>query len=207
MHSAREYNNNTVIHGKDTKMIYKAVEPCPAGQYCNGVQSMPLCNTGSYNPTIGINDYIAGGHYATKGAKISNPGSNNDCVDGGQCGLVSAGYYSTGGAKISTPGSNSDCVGDGNTCGPCGKGENCPAGSSGKQQCPAGYYCTAGTSENCPGGTTSVKGASEEKQCYIMGDKDGTKNGTKFCVKDNNNDYTTCFYIPNHFGPNAPGTN
>ena len=35
-------------------MRYKEAEPCPAGSYCPGMDSMPTCNSGTYNDTIGI---------------------------------------------------------------------------------------------------------------------------------------------------------
>ncbi len=35
-------------------MIYKDALPCPAGSYCPGLTSMPLCSSGTYAETIGL---------------------------------------------------------------------------------------------------------------------------------------------------------
>jgi len=45
---------NSSITGS-TKMLYRDAQPCPAGSYCPGISSMPKCNTGTYNDTMGIN--------------------------------------------------------------------------------------------------------------------------------------------------------
>lgn len=37
------------------------------------------------------------------------------------------------------------------------------------EDCPAGYYCTNGNKNACPGGTTSDKGSSSIKDCYLKG--------------------------------------
>ena len=53
--------------------------------------------------------------------------------------------------------------------------------------CPAGHYCTNGSTNDCPAGTTSDPGAGSATNCYMVrGD-----GGTKFC--DNTGD---CFYLP-----------
>lgn len=53
-------------------------------------------------------------------------------------------------------------------------------------ECPAGYYCEAGTPTSCPGGSTSDDGAENINDCYMAGGKDGTQ----FC------DSVGCFNLP-----------
>ncbi len=42
------------------RMYYRDAQPCPAGSYCPGFTTMPLCSSGTYEDTIGLNTCPAG---------------------------------------------------------------------------------------------------------------------------------------------------
>ncbi len=228
------YDNNNCDTSK--YQLYQDAQKCPAGKYCLGrisdktnptykeyinLKEMDKCTKTTYDETNYIDAPMAGGYFATCGAKSATPTHTNPtytpigdgCVqpsdydNGCYCGPVSQNFYSTGGGTAFSPTEpGKGCLAD-FKCGVCPAGNYCPSGTStppeNQNKCDEGYYCpnkpeaSGRGRKECPGGTTSVKGASAEEQCYIM----GGDNGTKFCVQD------ICFNIPNHFGPNAPETN
>ncbi len=111
--SARYSNTYCDNPSSTTKMLYKDVQPCPANSYCPGMTSMPLCTSGEYTETNGINscpanygtspamsDAVAD-CYLTTTAKnfVATPNAaQTTCTAGGYCvGGVKVNYGSTGG--------------------------------------------------------------------------------------------------------------
>ncbi len=111
---------NTATHS----MIYKDALPCPAGSYCPGLTSMPLCSSGTYAETIGLYScptnypdsaamstsinacYLtttAGKYVATAGAGEVQCTANNYCTGG-----VVVHYDETGGITACSTGAGSN---------------------------------------------------------------------------------------------------
>ena len=104
-------------------MLYKDAQPCPAGSYCPGLDSMPSCTSGTYNDTLGINACPA--NYGTSPAmSTSNTqcyltttagkwvatanAAQTDCTAGGFCvGGAKVNYGSTGGRTLCVTGAYS----------------------------------------------------------------------------------------------------
>lgn len=108
----------------DTKrMLYRDAQPCPAGSYCPGLTSMPLCTSGEYTATNGINACPA--NYGTSPAQstantqcyltttagkwVANKNAaQTSCTAGGFCvGGVKVNYGSTGGRTLCVTGAYS----------------------------------------------------------------------------------------------------
>ena len=96
---------------------YQDAVLCPAGKYCSGYTQMPLCSSGTYNDTMGIDGLLSGGYFSTGGAKKATP-TSADCVGvvgadiwsssvspvKNVCGQLLPGYYSIEGAILPAPG-------------------------------------------------------------------------------------------------------
>ncbi len=96
---------------------YQDAVVCPAGKYCSGYTQMPLCSSGTYNDTMGIDGLLSGGYFSTGGAKKATP-TSADCVGvvgadiwsssvspvKNVCGQLLPGYYSKEGAILPAPG-------------------------------------------------------------------------------------------------------
>ena len=108
------YSDTYCNNPTDTrKMLYRDAQPCPANSYCPGLTSMPLCTSGEYTATNGINacpvnygtspaqSTAINACYMTTTAKYFVSTANADevlCTAGGYCpGGVKVNYGSTGG--------------------------------------------------------------------------------------------------------------
>ncbi len=63
---------DTYCNNKSKNMLYINAEPCPAGSYCPGYSSMPLCSSGTYNTSFGATTCVAGS-YSAAGASVCTP--------------------------------------------------------------------------------------------------------------------------------------
>ena len=156
--SARYSNTYCNNPSSTTKMLYKDVQPCPANSYCPGMTSMPLCTSGEYTETNGINSCpanygtspamsdAAADCYLTTTAKnfVATPNAaQTTCTAGGYCvGGVKVNYGSTGGRTPAARGYYVSTTGA-TTQTPCAAGTY--TSSTGQTKCTdaaAGTYTT-----------------------------------------------------------------
>ena len=82
-------------------MYYKDTVVCPAGSYCPGYTSMPLCSSGTYGDTLGLNPCPNGTYTNTAGQS--------------SCTACATGYHNTGTGNTSCTANSITIVWDGVT--------------------------------------------------------------------------------------------
>ena len=159
--------SSTYCNVASRRMLYHNVAECPAGSYCPGYASMPLCSSGTYETTMGL--YTCPTTYPNSAAKSSAET---------QCYLTT-----TAGKYVAT--AKADQVA-------CTAGYKCPGNitvyygsTGGRTQCTGATYAGAGASActACPSGytTNTDNGKTAATQCTISvaaGKYLGTKNET-----------------------------
>ena len=159
--------SSTYCNVASHRMLYHNVAECPAGSYCPGYASMPLCSSGTYETTMGL--YTCPTTYPNSAAKSSAET---------QCYLTT-----TAGKYVAT--AKADQVA-------CTAGYKCPGNitvyygsTGGRTQCTGATYAGAGASActACPSGytTNTDNGKTAATQCTISvaaGKYLGTKNET-----------------------------
>ena len=159
--------SSTYCNVTSRRMLYHNVAECPAGSYCPGYASMPLCSSGTYETTMGL--YTCPTTYPNSAAKSSAET---------QCYLTT-----TAGKYVAT--AKADQVA-------CTAGYKCPGNitvyygsTGGRTQCTGATYAGAGASActSCPSGytTNTDNGKTAATQCTISvaaGKYLGTKNET-----------------------------
>ena len=164
-------------------MIYKDAQPCPAGSYCPGYTSMPICSSGTYGTEMGKfscsdntssnypNSTAGSGNTAgatsvnscylttTSGKFVKTANAAQEtCTCGGYCpGSIKVNYGSTGGKTDCAAGTYNDGTGSSasSVCKTTSAGYYALAGSCSQTQVDANCWGGAGSKVACPNSCTS----------------------------------------------------
>ena len=164
-------------------MIYKDAQPCPAGSYCPGYTSMPICSSGTYGTEMGKfscsdntssnypNSTAGSGNTAgatsvnscylttTSGKFVKTANAAQEtCTCGGYCpGSINVNYGNTGGKTDCTAGTYNDGTGSSasSVCKTTSAGYYALAGSCSQTQVNANCWGGAGSKVACPNSCTS----------------------------------------------------
>lgn len=173
--------SSTYCNTTTNRMLYKNSLPCPAGSYCPGYTSMPVCSSGTYETAIGKNacptnygnspeiSSAATQCYlnttAGKFVKTANA-AQETCTAGGYCpGSVKVNYGSTGGRTACAAGTANATTGSSaaSACTTCANWTYSAAGAASCTNCAAvgdGWTKVSGTGwtsyANCKGTKTGT---------------------------------------------------